>query len=198
MSVSQKSIFSNCAVNWYNHGTTPRIVTKVMVAAFAGLALAFTPVKANTDNTAPQMVKTASDCSAVGTIWWNELLAPKTEELSEFYAEVIGWSRKIVDVEEQLPPATSADNRYTIFMAGKQEIAGLMSDKHPDSVQQTIGWFTYIQVADVDAAVEIVVAKGGTVLRKPAVIAHGNRIAVVKDPMGNVFGLVTPAKKSKC
>ncbi len=199
MSANQKSTFSNRTISWYNHGVGSGDIKKVIIAAIAGLTLACTPLKASTvAATPPPTTDKASDCSAIGTVWWNELLSPETDEISEFYAKVIGWSRKVVDVEEQRPPAATPDDRYTIFMAGKREIAGLMSDRHPDSVQPRLGWFIYIQVADVDAAVEAAQAEGGTVLRQPVEIAHGNRIAVVRDPMGNVFGLVTPAHKGKC
>jgi hypothetical protein len=39
---------------------------------------------------------------------------------------------------------------------------------------------------------------GGTILRHPIETADGNRIALVSDPAGTIFGLVTPAAKPEC
>jgi uncharacterized protein len=73
-----------------------------------------------------------------------------------------------------------------------------MRANHPEAVHSGVGWFTYIQVADVDAAVQRAQTTGGTVLRPVDETADGSRVAVVSDPMGNVFGLVTPARKGPC
>ena len=137
-------------------------------------------------------------CLRNGAIWWNELLAPETEKLTAFYAKVIGRKTKIVDVEDQRRPARSPQDRYTIFMDGDQEVAGLMRANHPEAIHSRAGWFTYIQVADVEVAAETAQAEGGTILREPTEISDGSNVAVVSDPMGNVFGLVTPPKKGPC
>jgi predicted enzyme related to lactoylglutathione lyase len=106
---------------------------------------------------------------------------------------VIGWKTKVVDAENPTLPARTPNDRYTVFMDGDQEIAGLMRANHPEAIHAGLGWFTYIQVENVDAAVVTAQSNGGTVLRPVMETDDGNRIAVVSDPMGNVFGLVTPA-----
>ena len=73
-----------------------------------------------------------------------------------------------------------------------------MKAKHPEAASATNGWFTYIEVADVDVSSEAVEENGGTVLQEPVEFPDGNRIAIVRDPMGHTFGLVTPAKKPDC
>lgn len=166
--------------------------------AISGAMLVCAPVganeiAANRTPSSPPAAAAAKTCS--GAIWWSELLAADTEKLTDFYSKVIGWNVKIVDAEDQSQPPSSPDNRYTIFSSGDDQVAGLMKANHPVAAHPGLGWFTYIQVADVDATAEKVEASGGSVLRHPVDTETGDRIAVVSDPMGNVFGIVTPAEK---
>jgi hypothetical protein len=172
-----------------------KAVAKFASLAVAGLVLFGTPARATEEVAVSEPAVEATACPGAGTIWWSELLAPETDKLTEFYASVVGWTTKVVDVENQAQAPVNPDDRYTIFSNGTSETAGLMKANHPGAVHSGVGWFTYIQVADVDASVAKATAGGGTVLRQPAETQDGHRIAVVSDPMGNVFGLVTPAKK---
>jgi uncharacterized protein len=136
----------------------------------------------------------APPCSRPGYVWWNELLATDTDKLVGFYADVIGWTTRAVDPENTgLPPRTLED-RYILFMDGSQEAAGLINSGHRDAAHPGAGWFMYIHVLDVDSAVTKVEEKGGKVIRPVATTAEGDRIVIVSDPLGNLFGLVTPAK----
>lgn len=185
-------------------GTARKMLLASAFVAIAGL-VATGPARAT--NTAEQQPPTAvvtpavpqtSTCARTATVWWSELLAPETERLTDFYAKVMGWNTKIVDAEDQSEPARTPDDRYTIFTDGQREIAGLMKANHPEAAHTTVGWFTYMQVPDVEAAVAKAVQAGGRVLREPTESAEGHMIAVISDPMGNAFGLVTPANNSRC
>lgn len=189
----------------FQSGTVRKMLVASAFVAMAGL-VATGPARAA--NTAEQPATAApaaaaapqasTTCSRTATVWWSELLAPETERLTDFYAKVMGWNTKIVDAEDQSEPARTPDDRYTIFSDGQREIAGLMKANHPEAVHTTVGWFTYMQVPDVEAAVAKAVQAGGKVLREPAESAEGHMIAVISDPMGNAFGLVTPANNSRC
>jgi predicted enzyme related to lactoylglutathione lyase len=172
--------------------------TAVALAVMAGLTLAGAVwAQVKDEPAAGSSPETA--CGRAGAVWWNELLAPETEKLGEFYAKVIGWNTKVVDVEDQSQPPRTPNDRYVVFMdGGDQEVAGLMSANHPEAIHSRAGWFTYIQVANVDLAAAIAQATGGTVVRQPADTSDGNRVAVISDPAGNAFGIVTPAKKGPC
>lgn len=167
-----------------------------MLAGAAGLMLASGTVQADEAKARP--AATPATCANVGQVWWNELLAPDTDQLSDFYSKVFGWSKSVVDVELQRPPATSPEDKYYLFKRGDQDVAGLMRFRHPDAPSKSVGWFVYIQVANVQNAVAAVEANGGNVMYAPALNPDGNEIAVVRDPMGNVFGLVTPASAKNC
>jgi uncharacterized protein len=173
--------------------TVRKIVLRTALAAVAGAALVGILPQRNYASA----LNSAADagCTRPGAIWWNELLAPETERLTEFYAKVIGWKTKVVDAGDQTQPARTPADRYTVFMEGDQEIAGLMRANHPEAIHSGVGWFIYIQVADVEVAAATAKASGGMVLRAPEETPEGHRIAVVSDPMGIVFGLITPAKK---
>lgn len=172
-------------------------VASLAVAAVACVMFSGSPVQAAepVSDSAPAKKQT---CSNAGTIWWSELLAPETEKLTDFYAKVIGWNVKVVDADDQTRPATAPDDRYTIFLGGDEEVAGLMKANHPVAAHSGLGWLTYIEVDDVDETIEKVIASGGTVLREAWETENGDEIAVINDPMGNVFGIVTPAEKPAC
>ena len=168
---------------------------RVVLGTVIGLGLS--GIVAKTDHVAA-LSPAQDSCSRPGSIWWNELLAPDTDKLTDFYSKVIGWKTKVVDAENQTMPARTPNDRYTVFMDGDQEIAGLMRANHPEAIHAGLGWFTYIQVENVESAVATAQANGGSVLRPIMETDDGNRIAVISDPMGNVFGLVTPAASKGC
>jgi len=162
----------------------------VLASVFAFVCAEHVGSKAMLESTTPA----TPPCSRPGYVWWNELLATDTDKLAAFYADVIGWTIRAVDPENtRLPPRTLED-RYILFMDGSQEAAGLIKSGHRDAAHPGAGWFMYIHVLDVDAAVTKVQEKGGKVLRSVATTAEGDRIVIVSDPLGNLFGLVTPAK----
>lgn len=181
----------------FRSGTPWNRVSRLAASAIVGLILSCTTVGAD-EAAVTQAAPEPAVCSGAGFVWWNELLAPETEKLTDFYAKVIGWSAKIVDAEDQSRPPATPNDQYTIFMMGDQEVAGLMKANHPVAIHSSVGWFTYIQVADVELAVTAAQTNGGTILRHPIENPDGSRFAVVSDPMGNVFGLVTPKKKGTC
>lgn len=180
----------------FRNRTTRKKKMRVAFGALSAIALAC--VLAQVGDATPARAAPEASRACGGVVWWNELLAPETEKLTDFYAKVIGWKTKIVDAEDQSQPARTPNDQYTIFLDGDQEVAGLMRANHPEAIHSGVGWFTYIQVADVEAAAARAQTTGGTVLRPPSETADGSRIAVISDPMGNVFGLVTPAKKGPC
>ena len=52
-------------------------------------------------------------------------------------------------------------------------------------------WGVYFSVEDCDAAAEKVTSLGGVVHRPPADIPGTGRFAVVQDPQGGVFNIIT-------
>ena len=172
-----------------------RYARSLAILGVTGAALACAPVYANEVSLTPAPTATADAQTCSGTVWWSVLLAPETEKLTDFYVKVMDWKVKLVDAEDQSEKPSSPENSYSVFMNGDDEIAGLMKANHPAAAHSGLGWFTYMQVADVDATAKKVVENGGSILREPIETDNGDYIAVVRDPMGNVFGIVTPADK---
>ncbi len=121
-----------------------------------------------------------------GKFFWYDLVTPQPERARAFYAEVAGWTMSDFG-------GSGSDVDYTILSAGPHNVGGIM--KMPDAAcgqGARPGWIGYIQVENVDDQMEAIRAAGGTVRREPEDIASVGRFAVVEDPGGAVFQLLTP------
>jgi uncharacterized protein len=160
---------------------------KVAAAALSITLAAVASLPAFADGPAPQ-----ASAADNGSVWWNELVSSNPEKARDFYASVVGWTPKVVAAEDNSRPPAPGEADYTLFTSKGEEVAGLskFDGKQPNDPKP--GWVTYIQVGDVDRAVEEALKKGGKVL-KAANDADGiGRIAVIEDPDGNPVGLYTP------
>ncbi len=178
---------------------------KVIAGAAVALAVVISSpvvsssVQAAEISTNTKLTTSNSECPVVGSIWWNELLAPEPAAIGKFYANVFGWKSKFVGLNELNSTPVSEDDKYTIFMSGDQEVAGMMNETQLDN--QTIkskGWLIYFQVENVRDAVEAAEKAGGTILQRPFEIAGGHQIAIIRDPNQNTFGVVKPAGTDDC
>jgi predicted enzyme related to lactoylglutathione lyase len=76
-----------------------------------------------------------------------------------------------------------------VMLARGEETAGVMRLVDADFEGARPGWFTYIQVDNVDEAARRTVQLGGRVLREPVDSDENMRIAVIQDPEGCLVGL---------
>lgn len=118
-----------------------------------------------------------------GFIWY-ELMTSDHDAAEAFYRAVIGWT-----TTEAGPPGV----RYAILSAGDRGMGGVTT-LPPDAceVGARPGWLGYIGVPDTDVAAKRIVAAGGAIHRGPDDIPDVGRFAVVADPGGAVFMLLTP------
>jgi len=118
-----------------------------------------------------------------GTFGWNELMTSDVEAAKAFYAKVAGWTY------QDMPFGGGA---YTLaFVEGNPvPVAGMM----PCAADQpgANDWFAYINVDDIDAAIEAVTAGGGMVMREPFEIESTGWIAIVMDSARTAIGLLEP------
>ncbi len=116
-----------------------------------------------------------------GAFSWSELLTSDLDAAREFYTKLFGWSSK------QMPMPSGA---YTTFQVGDDSVGGMM--KIPE---QAAGmppmWGVYVTVRDVDATIEQIEALGGKVLMAPWDIPGVGRMAVLQDPQGASFSVIT-------
>jgi predicted enzyme related to lactoylglutathione lyase len=115
---------------------------------------------------------------------WYELMTSDPDAAEAFYRAVVGW--KTAD-------AGQADLRYTILSAGDRGMGGLMAiPAEARAAGARPGWLGYVGVPDTDAAAKRIVEAGGSLHRGPADIPDVGRFAVVADPGGARFQLLTP------
>lgn len=117
-----------------------------------------------------------------GTPIWFELTTPDQDAAKTFYEATIGWTIAAS------PMAEHGD--YLIANAADGSgVAGLMAP--PPGAPASSGWSIYFGTADVDAAAERVKTLGGAIQFGPMDIPKVGRFAVVSDPQGVVFSLMT-------
>lgn len=99
-----------------------------------------------------------------------------------FYADVVGWTVKDV---------SSPELAYTLLIAGNAPVVGLMNlPEEGVRMGAMPRWLGYVAVDDMDATVARIGRLGGAILVSPTDSNIG-RIAVVADPQGAIFALVT-------
>jgi predicted enzyme related to lactoylglutathione lyase len=108
-----------------------------------------------------------------------------------FYAAVMGWTPNVVALNDQTRPPAPGEAEYTVFKAGDREVAGAAQAEAVPDKPSAAFWLTYIQVANVDAAVLKAVELGGKLLEPAADVPNTGRIAIIEDPEGVHVGLMS-------
>jgi predicted enzyme related to lactoylglutathione lyase len=120
---------------------------------------------------------------------WYELMTSDQPAAEAFYRAVVGW---------EMADAGQPGVRYTILSAGGRGIAGLTAlPAEACAAGAKPGWMGYIGVADTDAAATHIAESGGKILREPDDIPNVGRFAVVADPGGAPFMLLTPLPRGQ-
>jgi predicted enzyme related to lactoylglutathione lyase len=118
----------------------------------------------------------------LGRFAWYELLTTDVRAAATFYGEVVGWTAK---------DASSPELAYTLLATGNAPVVGLMGlPEEGLRLGATPRWLGYVAVDDIDASAAQIRRLGGAILVSPADSNIG-RIAVVADPQGATFALVT-------
>jgi predicted enzyme related to lactoylglutathione lyase len=119
-----------------------------------------------------------------GQFIWYELITSDIDAAATFYSAVIGWS-----VRGSVAPGMD----YRQWTMGDATIGGLMAmpGAAADQGMRPL-WLGYISVANVDAACEEITAAGGGVDMAAWDVPQVGRIAMVRDPQGAPFYVMTP------
>jgi uncharacterized protein len=121
----------------------------------------------------------AADHPRPGHCAWNELATTDQTAALDFYTSQFGWKK---DGEMDM----GAMGKYEFLRHGS--VIGAMMTKVPD--QPGPAWTYYFRVADIDAAVATVSAKGGRIVHGPSEVPGGDFIINGIDPQGAAFALV--------
>lgn len=123
-----------------------------------------------------------------GSFIWYELMTTDAAVAAAFYNAVLGW--KVMD-----PVGREASGGVEYRMIGRSDggNAGGMLQLSEEMVAQGARstWLGYLHVADVDATLQAIEADGGKVWMPKQRLPVGE-IAMVADPMGTPFYLMTP------
>ena len=117
-----------------------------------------------------------------GRFVWYELMTTDMEAAKAFYADVMGW-----DVRDASIPGRA----YVLFTVGEALVSGLMLlPEDAKKMGAKPRWTGYVDVEDVDAAVDQIKQLGGAVLAPPTEIPGISRFSVVADPQMATFALI--------
>lgn len=121
----------------------------------------------------------------LGEFGWSELGMSDPDAAWAFYSQLFGWVK--TGSMEMGPGMT-----YQMFgKPGGPDIGGMM--KSPPGAPGAF-WQHYCYVADCEASFATAIARGGNVLYPPMDIPGGGKAALISDPQGAVFGLVSSPK----
>lgn len=132
-----------------------------------------------------------------GTVWWSELLVRDAARARSFYSAVVGWTPRVVALDDPSRPPRPGEAEYTVFTSDGREAAGAMLTDDAGFAGASPAWLTYIQVADVDASASSAAQNGGKLLHGPFTQEGVGQLAVVEDPDGAHFGLFTPTSRPR-
>ena len=121
-----------------------------------------------------------------GSFIWYELITPDPAAAKRFYDAVVGW-----DIATE---SVSPDTEYRMIGRSDGGNAGgvLTSTDEMMSNGARPVWLGYLFTKDVDAAVEAIVADGGSAMMPPWDQPGVGRLAMVTDPDGAPFYLMDP------
>jgi predicted enzyme related to lactoylglutathione lyase len=118
-----------------------------------------------------------------GAFIWNELATRDLDAATEFYAAALGLTSEDLDTGEGGMP-------YRTLHVDGNVAAGSLQLDDSFGAGTPAHWMTYFTVADTDAAVARAVELGGAV-RVPATDSPQGRFAVLTDPQGGAFSIIT-------
>lgn len=121
-----------------------------------------------------------------GSFIWYELMTTDPDAAVRFYEPIVGW-------KVQAHSAPGAEMDYRILVRGDGGFAGgvlKLTDEMCEGGARPC-WLGYLYVPDVDEAIRAITADGGRSLM-PAMDIDVGRIAMVTDPQGVPFYVMTP------
>lgn len=157
-----------------------RLIAEPMVIGdFGSMAVAADPTGAVFAIWQAGSNKGASIFNEPGSVIWNEQLSTDWQASKDFYQAVFGWT---------FNDMSSDGFQYATFRVDGRDVGGIGAIGTDDD--QPSRWVVYFAVEDTDEAVNEAVRLGGN-LRRPAADTPYGRLAVISDPEGAAFALMS-------
>jgi hypothetical protein len=119
---------------------------------------------------------------------WYELMTRDPMKVAPFYRDAVGWT---IPAEGMTMP-NGANYRWLEREDGGHEGGVLAFDPAMVEAGMQAMWATYFCVSDVDAKVEQATGMGAVVHMPATTIPGAGRMAMLADPAGAMFYLITP------
>ncbi len=130
----------------------------------------------------PAIVEPASQEHHAGKVIFVELVTPDIEAAKQFYAGLFGWTFK--DIE-------AGGKEYAEAFLDGRPVAGMFQRKLPAGKHRQPAWLGFFSVSDVNAAKKVALQNGAKVLFGPHNIPDRGSEAVLADPQGAVFAVLS-------
>lgn len=130
----------------------------------------------------PNLTQKPTNLRLVGKFVWFDLFTNDLKSASHFYEELFGWS---------FYPAESGRKIVNTITLKGAPIGNAIQIKQKKNKVRKSRWLSYMSVENVDASVKLVEQNLGTVYMHPKELPNRGRVAVVKDPQGAVFAMIT-------
>ena len=117
-----------------------------------------------------------------GKISYVQIPAADADESADFYETVFGWNIR------------RRDGGRIAFDDTTGEVSGVWLTDRPPSVQP--GLLMYLNVEDVQRALETIVDAGGEIVTPLTPQGEGEAFATFRDPAGNVLGVFHEGRAS--
>lgn len=116
----------------------------------------------------------------IGTMAWLDLSVTNATEIKSFYEDVIGWKTENIAMGEY-------DDYAMLEPINNEAVAGVC---HAQGVNKDLppAWLPYFLVADIEASITCVTAKGGALVSEVKSMGS-DKYAVIKDPAGAVCAI---------
>lgn len=122
-----------------------------------------------------------------GEFCWTEIATNNLETCKSFYANVFGW-------EMQQSKATGEEMEYQEFnIAGSQPMGGIFqmqAEMYGGEIPPP-HFVSYVAVENVDDTASKAFDLGGKIVSPPMEIPNVGRFAVIQDPTGASFSILT-------
>jgi uncharacterized protein len=113
-----------------------------------------------------------------GAFSWNELSSPDPAKACEFYGSLLGWTFENMDM---------GGGPCHLIKVGGVSVGGIM--KPPMDAPPS--WAPYITVASCDETTEKAKSLGATLCVGPFDVPTVGRMAVLQDPQGAIFQVIS-------